>query len=213
MIQQTLLVGVLMALGPAQVKEADSPIVANTRKKLDTHVTVEYKETRLQEVVDDLKKQVENLSISLDSAGGVSQNQQITYSATDKPLATVLDEMFKKAGLGYVIGKKKDKRYEGWLIIKKGNLRGDEEAATAKADKPPAKEKKPAKVQPPPEPKVEDTPEKAEQDAARKLRLAKTLEKEGVVDKAKIRYQEIVKKFPETKAAKEARELLDKLNK
>jgi hypothetical protein len=55
--------------------------------------------------------------------------------------------------------------------------------------------------------------EKAEADAGRQLRLAKMLEKDGLKDKAMLRYHEIIKQFPETKAAEEARKLLDKLKK
>jgi hypothetical protein len=52
--------------------------------------------------------------------------------------------------------------------------------------------------------------EKAEHDAAYKLRLAKRLAADGVLDKARVRYQEIVDTFPNTKAAEEARHLLEK---
>jgi tetratricopeptide (TPR) repeat protein len=51
---------------------------------------------------------------------------------------------------------------------------------------------------------------KAEQEAASNLKLAKMLEADGLKDKAHARYQEIVKRYPKTKAAQEARELLDK---
>jgi S1-C subfamily serine protease len=54
---------------------------------------------------------------------------------------------------------------------------------------------------------------KAEKDASRKLKLAKMLADDGLVDKAKARYQEIVEIFPNTRAAEEARHLLEKLDK
>ena len=118
----------------------------------------------------------------------------------------MLDGLFKKSGLGYVIGTKKDGRYEGWLIIKKGNFRGTEGQAAAR----PAEKAKPAPkavVEPAPV-----APEDKEHEAARKLKLAKRLESDGVKDKAKERYQEIVRKFAGTKAAKEAAERLEKLD-
>jgi S1-C subfamily serine protease len=49
--------------------------------------------------------------------------------------------------------------------------------------------------------------------AATKLKFAKTLAAEGKTDKAKDRYVEIISVFPSTKAAEEAKLLLDKLNK
>lgn len=202
MMVTALLVSQLEAQPP---KTKDSPAAASTRKKLAAKVTVDFNETRLQDAMEELKKQVENLSIWIDNVGGVSNNQTVTYKAADKPLAEVLDEMFKKNDLGYVVGQTKDKRYDGWLLIKKGKYRGDE--VTPKAgDKP--KEK--PKEEPKPEPKPADKAEKAEQDAARKLKLAKMLAADGLVDKAKARYKEIVEKYPGTKAAKEAKELLEK---
>ena len=54
---------------------------------------------------------------------------------------------------------------------------------------------------------------KAERDASSKLKLARILAEDGLVDKAKPRLQEIVDSFPQTKAAEEARQLLEKLNK
>jgi TolA-binding protein len=202
----------------AQTKKAkDTPAVAAARKKLETKVTVDFKDTPLSEVAEEFKKQVEDLSIWLDTQGGVSRNQTITYKADDKALSEALDEMFKKTGLGYVIGKKKDKRYEGWIIFKKGNFRGDDdEEATAEA---PAQKKKPDKAKPKKEEdadtekadsKAEDKGDKTEEEAARKLKFAKMFERDGLVDKAREKYKEIVKKYPDTNAAKEAKKLLEK---
>src|SRR5262249_42116068 len=81
---------------PAQDKSKDTPLVAKTRKKLQTPVTVDYKEERLEDIVKDLKHQLdEEVSFWIDNAGGVSNNLTLTYQAKDKPLAEVLDEMFK----------------------------------------------------------------------------------------------------------------------
>jgi hypothetical protein len=109
----------------AQEKPAkDTPKAAAARKKLKQKVSVDYKETRLAEVVDDLKQQVEGLGIRLDTKGGVSMNQTVTYKADDKPLDEVLDGMFKKNDLGYIIISKPKDAYDGTLLIKKGKERG-----------------------------------------------------------------------------------------
>ncbi len=186
-------------------KTKDSPAAAATRKKLDTKVTVDFKETRLEDATKEIKEQVENLSIWLDNAGGVSTNTPITYKATNKPLKEVLDGMFQKTDLGYVIGQgeKGNERYDGWLIIKKGKFRGD-----AVAPKTAAKSKEPDKEKT--EPKPESKAERAEKDAASKLRVAKKLAADGLTEKAKERYKEIVEKYPNTKAGKEAKQLLEK---
>jgi hypothetical protein len=210
-------IGVLTGLAfvaalAAQEKGKESPLVAKTRIKLRTPVTVDYKDERLADVLKDLKRQLdEKVSFWIDNAGGVSNNLTLTYQAKEKPLAEVLDEMFKKYDLGYVIGKPKDKRYEGWVIIKRGKHRGDEEDAKAAArpDKGKADAKKPEEKS---APQPEDAAAKLEQEAARKLKFAKMFEADGLKDRAKERYKEIVDKYPSTSAAKEAKKLLEKLN-
>jgi len=189
----------------ASATKKDSAAAAATRKKLETKVTVDFNETPLLEVAKNLKEQVENLSIWLDNPGGVSNNIAITYKATDKPLKEVLDGMFQKNDLGYVIGQgeKGNERYDGWLLIKKGKFRGDATEPKTAAKPTTTKEDKT-------EPKPESKAEKAEKDAASKLRVAKKLAADGLTEKAKERYKEIVEKYPNTKAGKEAKELLEK---
>ena len=58
-----------------------------------------------------------------------------------------------------------------------------------------------------------DQIDKTEATAATKLRFAKSLASDGKLEKAKDRYEEIITTFPKTKAAEEAKLLLDKLNK
>jgi hypothetical protein len=214
----------LVAVAPAGAvdkKTKESPAVAATRKKLKSNkVTVEYQDTRLEEVLADIKKQTENISIRVDPKAGVNQNTKVTYKADDKPLDEVFDEMFKQYDLGYVIGTKKDGRYEGWLIIVKGNARGvAEQEKTAASDDEPKDEQsgktpktKPKTTKKPPaEDQPEEQPEDPEAKAAAQLQLAKQLEDNDRKEAAIKRYHDIVKKWPKTKAAKEAKQRLEKL--
>lgn len=77
--------------------------------------------------------------------------------------------------------------------------------ATQVAEKTPPGESPPVKV-------VSDEV-KAETTAASRLRLAKELAKQGKRDSARERYEDIIEQFPNTKAAREAKELLEKLGK
>jgi TolA-binding protein len=191
----------------------DSPIVAATRKKLANKVSVDFKDTPLKEVVETLKTQVEDLSIWIDGTSGVSQNQAMTFKADDMALADVLDGMFKKADLHYDIGTPSDGRYAGWVIIRKGKATA--EAPPATTEKPPAggTPTTGGTPTPPPPPPATTTPTvDPEQEAATKLSFAKQLIDDGKTDKAKMRLADIVQMFPNTKAAAEAKELLEKLN-
>ncbi len=109
--------------------EKDTPKAAATRKLLKTKVSVDYKDTMLSDVIDDIKDQIKDktkktVSILKDNAGGVSNNTKFTYKADDKPLEAVLDEMFKKSDLGYIVISQKGNAYDGALKIVKGKARG-----------------------------------------------------------------------------------------
>jgi hypothetical protein len=107
----------------------DTPKAAATRKLLKTKVSVEYKDTPLSEVIEDIKDQIKEkakkpLGVRLDNKGGVSNNTKFTYKADDKSLDQVLDEMFKKSDLGYIVVSQKGNAYDGTILIVKGNARG-----------------------------------------------------------------------------------------
>jgi S1-C subfamily serine protease len=70
-----------------------------------------------------------------------------------------------------------------------------------------AKEPTPAPDKPTPKP---ETAADQEETAARKLKIAKSLAADGKTDKARERYHDIVKLYPKTKAAEEAKQLLEK---
>jgi hypothetical protein len=221
-------------LSPAWAVDKDTPAAAATRKKLQTKISVEYKDVSLKDIVEDIKQKVNDatgmeLSVYLDNPGGVSQNSTLSYSAKDKTVAEILDGMFKNNDLGYVVISKEYKtykaRYDGWLLIVKGKERGyPEEAGKEPAAKEKDKDKekrsaekpkeKPANDKPAAEKKPENTaddPDKAEGDARRQLKYAKTFIEDGKNDLAIKKCKEIIKKYPKTKAAEEAKKFLEKL--
>ena len=102
----------------------DTPAAAKTRKLLKTKITVDFKETRLEDAVDEIKEQVKGLKVLLDTKGGVSRNQAITYKAKDAPVEDVLAGMFAKNGLGYIVISKKGDAYDGLVQIRQGKERG-----------------------------------------------------------------------------------------
>ncbi len=113
----------LAGLATAQEGE-DTPAAAATRKKLKEKVTVSFKDTRLEDVVDELKDQVKGLHVQLDTKGGVSRNQTVTFEGKDVTVEEVLEGIFKKSDLGYVVISKKGNAYDGSVQIKKGKERG-----------------------------------------------------------------------------------------
>lgn len=226
----------LGSLVMAADKDADTPKAAATRKKLDQKISVAYKDTLLREVWDDLKDKVEGLGIRGDLKGGVNQNSKITYKAEDKPLGGILNEICDKNEMGFYIISKQNDAYDGTIYFTRGKERGYEggKAVDAKPnpksnpkDKEPAKEKPNTKEKPKPEPKPvekpktekpkdpepEDPDQKAERQANMKLATIKGVIEDGNNERAIELCQDLIKRFPTTKAAKEAKELLEKLNK
>jgi type II secretory pathway component GspD/PulD (secretin) len=108
----------------AWAQDKDTKAAAAARQKLKQKVTVKFKDTLLKDVVEELQDQVMGLRFRLDTKGGVSMNRKITYMAKDKPLDEVLDEMFKKEGLGYIVISKEKDAYDGTIWIKQGKERG-----------------------------------------------------------------------------------------
>ncbi len=110
-------------------EEKDTPKAAAVRKLLKTKISVEYKDTILREVIDDIKEQIKDktkksLGVRLDNKGGVSNNTKFSYKAEDKTVEEILAEMFKKNDMGYVVISQKGNAYDGTLLIVKGNARG-----------------------------------------------------------------------------------------
>jgi type II secretory pathway component GspD/PulD (secretin) len=107
-------------------KPADTPAAAKTRKLLKAKISVDFKDTRLEDAMDEIKEMVKGLKIMLDSKGGVSRNRTVTYTAKDKTVEAVFDEMFKKMGLGYIVISKKGNAYDGLVQVRMSDERGYE---------------------------------------------------------------------------------------
>jgi hypothetical protein len=220
----------------------DTKAAAGTREKLKQKLTLDFKDTRLDDVKDTLKEMT-GISFRLDTAGGVSRNQQITYMGKDVPLEDALDAMFKKADLGYVVISKEKNAYDGTILIKKGaKYRGYEDGegpdkAMKKEDKTDKGKTKPKEAPPKKEtpkkeaskdeakdeakkdeakkedkPKTEDDEERAETMAARRLKTVKELIEEGKKEKARDVLEDIIKRYPKSKAAVEAKKVLKELD-
>jgi hypothetical protein len=150
-VKRLLAVALLTFCGAGFISAADpgdddTPKAAATRKKLQTKITVKFKETRLEDAIDEIKDMVPGVIIQLDAKGGVSRNQAINFEGKDVTLADALDGMFKKNGLGYIIRSGKNDAYDGAIFIKQGKERGfpikEEDKDKAKdKDKPADKDK------------------------------------------------------------------------
>ena len=120
---------------PASVKadDDDTPKAAATRKVLKTtKITVEFENTRLEEAMEEIKEKAAGFKFLLDTKGGVSRNQQVTFKGKDKTVEEVLAGIFAKNDLGYVVISVKNNAYDGLVKITKGGQRGYEKGKEPK---------------------------------------------------------------------------------
>ena len=107
-------------------KSDDTPKAAKTRKLLKTKLKeIEWKDTRFEECMNELKEEVKGLSIIY--GAGISRNRMITYKSKDKTVEQILNDVCKKVGgIGYVVTSKKGNAYDGSVEIRQGDERGVE---------------------------------------------------------------------------------------
>jgi TolA-binding protein len=198
-------------------------------KKLKGKVNVEAKDVPLKDIIADISSQLEDLKlgpISVTYDSGLSGNTKTTLNVKDLPAEEALAEVLKKLGLCFsVISREKD-RNDGWIRVSKV----DAESVTKPADttKPKTLEnkftepKRPTETKPvepvaksvdklkPAEP--EATPEEIAEDesqALKRLDLAKKHIAEGEKADAQELLKYILKRYPKSKSAPEAKKLLD----
>jgi len=195
----------LLVVGPGETDAAQPTTGAKetlaaerTRGQLlKAKVTVNFKGVPLREALKEFAAQVEmnaDRPVMWTYAEGVMADKPVTFSCQDKALEVALDQLFKAQGLGYVVLSLDDQPRDGWVRITRGTERGFAKDASAAA----------------PMPDVADEDEKR---AGVRLGVAKEFIEKGKTADAKTVLMVIVTKFPKTKAAAEAKALLEKLDK
>lgn len=196
-------------------------------KKLKGKVTVEAKNLPLKEILDDISGQLQDLKLGPISAQydtGISGNTRTNLSVKDVPAEEALDKLFGSLELGYIVVSKDKDRYDGWIKITKGNARGYEPGTEPKDAPKPTDPKKPdpkpevkpeVKPDPKPAPKTDPKPTEADDEdekaAVVKLESAKKLIADEKAEDAKKLLKYVTKFYPKTKAAVEAKKLLDEM--
>jgi hypothetical protein len=167
----------------------DSPAAERTRTRLlKVKVTVDFKKGTVRDLLKEFAAQVEMQAerpVMWTYAEGVAAGTPVAFACKDKPLEEALDELFAAQKLGYVVISEDDAPRDGWVRITRGNERG----FAAGSD--PAEEKK----------------------AAATLGIAQDLIDKGKPTDAKAVLMLVISKHPDTKAAAEARQLLEKIGK
>src|SRR5262245_27172555 len=116
--------------GRAAAQEQDTPAAAATRKKLKTRISVDFKEVRIKDAVDELKREFDGrLGIKIDNVSGISNNSKVSLVAKDQTLEQILNALSDKYEFGYYVVSNAKDRNDGFIILRKSKYkeRGYEE--------------------------------------------------------------------------------------
>lgn len=102
----------------------DTPKAAVMRKVLKTKISVAFKDTRLEDALEEIKDQAKGFGYLMDTKGGVSRNQYVNFKGKDVTIEEVFEGMFAKTGLGYIVISDLKDPYDGRVRIKQGKERG-----------------------------------------------------------------------------------------
>jgi len=166
-----------------------TPAAELTRSRLlKVKVSGDFKPSRLGDILKEFAGQVEMQTeqpLFWSYAAGFPYSRKVTFSAKNLALHEALDQLFAGVeGAGFVVISREGDKHDGWVRLTTGGERGQEK--------------------PPPNARDEET-------AAENLALAKKLIAAGKSAAAKPVLEILVKRYGETKAGKEARELLEKI--
>ncbi|MDW8242854.1 MAG: hypothetical protein RMJ88_06555 [Thermogemmata sp.] len=177
-----------------QANRKDTAAAERTRRTLATvKVSGRFTEARLGDILKEFAQQVEERigePVLWTYGPGFPAGLRLSLEIKEQPLEQALDVVLNAASklsrqeLGYIVLSLPDDKYDGWIRLTTSGERGREH--------PPA------------------TPEEQHQ-AQERLELARKLLAEGKTTAARLHLQVILKKYPSTAAAREARILLEKL--
>src|SRR5258708_3501505 len=98
----------------------ETPSAKATRKKLKQKIAVDEKEIGFKAMLDVIKGEMDKpVSFKIDNMSGISNNSKVSYSAKDKSVEDMLNELSDKYEFGwYVVSNAKD-RNDGWVMVRK----------------------------------------------------------------------------------------------
>ena len=98
----------------------ETPSAKATRKKILQKISVDEKEIQFKGMLDAIRGEMDKpASFKIDNNSGISNNSKVTYSAKDKTVEQILNELADKYEFGwYVVSNAKD-RNDGWIMVRK----------------------------------------------------------------------------------------------
>jgi hypothetical protein len=169
-----------------------SPAAANTRTQLQkVKVSGTFKDVRLGDILKQLATHVETKSdepLMWTYATGFPFAKRVSFTSKDQTFEAALDRLLTQVGdgAGYVIVSSPGDKYDGWVRLTLNGERGMAQPTALHEE---------------------------EATAAERLALAKKLINAGKLESAKPLLESLVRKFAATRAAIEAKMLLERFEK
>src|SRR4051812_19580833 len=87
----------LFGIVPQALAQDETNSAKATRKRLQQKITVDLKDVRFKDALDELKREMDNrVSFKVDNVSGISNNTKVNIVAKDKTLEQVLNDLCDK---------------------------------------------------------------------------------------------------------------------
>ncbi len=130
-ILYTTLLAFAVAFTAQSALAQESKSAQATRMKIKQKISVTFKETRTADVFNEIKTEMDKpVNFKIDNVSGVSNNSKLSYSAKDKTVEQILNEVCDKLECGWFVNSNAaNNKIDGWITIRKstkGKERGYE---------------------------------------------------------------------------------------
>lgn len=116
----TISVVALITLGATRSLAQETPSAKATRKKLQQKITVDFKDVGTKAVFEEIKGEMDPaVAFKIDNASGISNNTKLSYSAKNKTVEEILNDLSDKFDFGWFVKSDVKDRNDGFVIIRK----------------------------------------------------------------------------------------------
>jgi hypothetical protein len=109
--------GVNLALAGGE----ETPSAQAARKKLKQKISIDEKDIGFKQMLDTIKSEMGDkyVSFKIDNISGISNNSKVSYTAKDKSVEEVLNELADRYDFGWFVVSNAKDRNDGFVMVRK----------------------------------------------------------------------------------------------
>jgi hypothetical protein len=109
--------GVNLALAGGE----ETPSAQAARKKLKQKISIEEKDIGFKQMLDTIKSEMGDkyVSFKIDNISGISNNSKVSYTAKDKSVEEILNELADRYDFGWFVVSNSKDRNDGFVMVRK----------------------------------------------------------------------------------------------